>query len=193
MIHSRAVRAIIAALLALALDSAPRAAVTFEDLLEEGSLEFTLTEDFVDVPPEPNPVFLYERAVRHQDAALEIRYAIRPIARASVEYEDPHNAAPDPNHLYAMMFRTLVDELAGGGDTPLREYPADQALDKFNADWAAAATFDVVNDFSRTYRQGLLIAIHKNNIADVYTIFLFDDSAAVKTRIKANLSNLLFR
>ena len=193
MIRSRAVRSICAALLTVALGGASLAAVTFEDLLEEGSLELVLSDDFMEVPLEPNPVFAYERAVRHRAAALEIRYAVRPIARASVEYEDPHNAAPDPNHLYAMMFRTLVDELAGGGDSPLREYPADQARTMFNADWAAASTFDLAPEFSQSFRQGLLLAIHKNNKADAYVVFLFDDYADVKDKIKSNLSSLLFR
>ena len=156
-------------------------------------MTFTEPEGFSNVSPEPNSIMIYEKALRHNDAAMEIRYAIRPIARATVEYEDPHNAAPDPNHLYAMLFRTIVDGLAGGGDTPLREYPADKALEKFEADWAAAAVFDVDANFSRSYRQGLLIAIHKSNKADAYTIFLFDDYDTVKAEIKDNLSNLRFR
>ena len=187
------IRGALAALLVLTLGSAPGATITFEDLLDEASMTFSAPEDFSIVPLAPNPIMNYEKALRRDDAAMEIRYAIRPIARATVEYEDPHNAAPDPNHLYAMMFRTLVDALAAGGDTPLREYPADQAREKFNADWAAAAVFDVDAGFSTAYKQGLLIAMHKNEKADAYEIFLFDDYTVVKAEINANLGSLRFK
>ena len=131
-----------------------------------------------------------EKALRRDDAAMEIRYAIRSTARATVEYEGPHNDAPDPNHLYAMMFRALVDALAAGGDTPLREYPADQAREKSNADWAAAAVFDVDTGLNSANKQGLLIAMHKNEKGDAYEIFRLDDYTAVKAEINANLGSL---
>lgn len=184
---------ILTLVLTVVFSDAPRAAITFEDLLIEASLEFTAPEQYGDVQPEANSVMLYERALRRQDKALEIRYAIRPIARARVEYEDPHNAAPDPDHIFAMMFRTLVDSLAAGGNTPVGEFSTDQARAQFNADWAAAAVFDVAESFSRDFRQGLLIAMHKNGQADAYMIFLFDDYAQVKTAIKKNMSTLRFR
>ena len=180
-------------IVALTFSHALAAAITFEDLLNEAALEFTEPEAYSDVQPEANTVFPYERALRRQDEALEIRYAIRPIARVRVEYEDPHNAAPDPNHLFAMMFRALVDNLAAGGDTPLQEFSTEQARDQFNADWAAAAVFDVSENFSRRFKQGLLIAMHKNDQADAYMIFLFDDYAQVKAAIKENMNTLRFR
>ena len=93
------IRGALAAVLVLGLGNVPGAAITFEVLLDEGSMTFTEPEGFSNVPPEPNSIMNYEKALRHNDAVMEIRYAIRPIARATVEYEDPHNAAPDPNHL----------------------------------------------------------------------------------------------
>jgi hypothetical protein len=178
---------------ALLPGGAALAAITFEDLLDEGALTYVEPEGFTEVRPGTNPLLPFERAMRAADESLEIRYVIRPVARAKVEYDDPHNAAPDPNHLYAMMFRALLDELADGGNAPLREYPPEQALEKFNADWAAAAVFDVDRRFSDTFHQALLIAMHKDQRADAYMIFLFDDYARAKSAIRRNMRTLRFR
>jgi hypothetical protein len=62
----------------------------------------------------------------------------------------------------------------------------------FNADWAAAAVFDVEPDFTREYAGGLMLAMHKNRIADAYVIYLFNDYQAAKSRINENLTTLVF-
>lgn len=189
----RLLRVAVALVVGLGAATQTPADITFDDLLNEGSLKFVPPEGFTELQPQANPVMFYERALRRPDAKLEIRYAVRPIARAQVEYEDPHNAAPDPNHLYAMLFRTMLDALADGGDVPLREYSTDEAKDKFNADWAAAAVFDVADDFGTDMDQGLLIAMHKEQRADAYVIFLYDDYAQVKSSITEHLTSLHFR
>ena len=169
------------------------ASVTFEDLLIESDLEFMDPPDFSAVKLKSNNVLPYEKAHQLPDGSLEIRYAIRPLSRVQIEYEDPHSSAPDPNHLFPLIFQSLVEDLAANLNSPTREYPAEQAQEQFNADWAAAATFDVVETFSDRHRQALLLAIHKNHKADAYVIFLFDDYSSVKSQIKRNMENLRFR
>lgn len=72
------------------------------------------------------------------------------------------------------------------------EDPHNPAPDLFNADWAAAAVFDVNEEFSYRFDQGLLIAMHKTGKADAYVVFLFDDYAEVKSSIKENMVALRF-
>ena len=169
------------------------ATVTFNDLLDESALHLTTPSGFISVSPEMNDVLPYEHAHQLSSGELEIRYAIRPLSRVEIDYEDPHNAAPDPNHLFPLMFQTLVSELAANKNSPTREYSLDQASSEFNADWAAAATFDIVESFSSQYSQALILAMHKNHKADAYVIFLFDDYSAVKGEIKRNMRNLRFK
>ena len=78
------------------------------------------------------------------------------------------------------MFESLATRLSGGRHAPSNAYPPDQAREKFNADWAAAAVFDTVEDFATDHKQGLLVAIHRNKVSDAYLVFLFDDYPAVK-------------
>ncbi len=109
-----------------------------------------------------------------------------------IAYDDPHSNAPDPNHIFPMMFQTLIDLLSDGKHTPTREYPPEQARSRFNADWAAAALFDEDPRFAEQHKLALMIAIHKNDLADAYTIYLFDDYKQVRPVINATLGSLRF-
>ncbi len=164
----------------------------FEQLLDESGLRFSPPAGFADLTPEPNPVLPYERALRHESGLLEIRYIIRPLGRISIDYSDPHNAAPEPNHLFPLLFESLINALSSSGNTPNREYPPAQAAELFNAGWAAAAVFDVNSEFSGRYRQALMIGMHKDNRADAYSVFLYNEYPQVKELIDGVLSNLSF-
>jgi len=164
----------------------------FQQRLKEAGLTFTAPQGFNPLPPLANPVLPYEHAIRGQDGKLEVRYAIRPLSRVRIDYSDPHNSAPEPNHLFNMLFVSLTEQLSAGGDTPRREYTAEQAKELFNADWAAAAVFDVSQQLSQDYSQGLLVAIHKNDQADAYMVYLFNSYPEVKQRIHTTLPSLRF-
>jgi len=165
---------------------------TFDLLLTESGMELVVPDGFTVAEIRPNARFIYDRAYASPDGALEIRYAIRPLGWIRIDYEDPHSAAPDPNHMFPLMFQSLVTRLSAGRHSPTREYPFAQAREKFNADWAAAAVFDIDSGFATDHRQTLVIAMHKNALADAYAIFLFDDYAPVKQRINDNLNSLRF-
>jgi len=164
----------------------------FKQLLEESGLRIESSPGFTDIPVTPNPVFHYEHAQRHSSGALEIRYIIRPLGRLSIDYSDPHNAAPEPNHLFPLLFESLMNELSRGGNTPNREYSQSDARELFNAGWASAAVFDVNPEFSSAYSQALLIGIHKDGLADAYSVFLYNEYSQAKDYIKQTLSSLSF-
>ena len=165
---------------------------SFQQLLGESQLEFTTPEGFQPLSPMANPVLPYEHAIRTDDAKLEVRYAIRPLGRVKTHSDDSHNSAPEPNLRFNRLFASLAEQLASGGDTPRREYNREQAKELFNADWAAAAVFDVNPQFCPDYRQGLLVAIHKNGRADAYMVYLFNTYPEVKQRVHTTLSALKF-
>ena len=94
----------------------------FQHLLSEAGLSYSAPRDFTPLAPAANPVLPYEHAIRTKDEKLEVRYAIRPLNRVKIDYSDPHNSAPEPNHLFNMLFASLTEQLASGGNTPRREY-----------------------------------------------------------------------
>ncbi len=164
----------------------------FTALIDESEMRLQLPEGYREKAVRPNEVFDYDRAVASPDGRLEIRYTVRPFKRLHIEYDDPHGSAPDPNHIFPLMFQSVATRLSGGGYTPTKEYPVEQARQLFNADWAAAGVFDVAPDYGSQYKQGLVLAMHRSTVADAYVVFLFDDYAAVKKELKQVLSSLAF-
>ena len=165
---------------------------SFNELLAESELRYQRPAGFEDLPPGHNPILDYEHALRSDDGLLEIRFAVRPLKRLRIDYDDPHGAVPDPNHIFPLVFESLASRLAAGRHTPSNAYPPEQARERFNADWAAAAVFDTNEEFASSHSQGLLVAIHRNKIADAYIVFLFEDYAAVKERMNQAMRTLVF-
>ena len=164
----------------------------FASLLHESGLRFTMPAGFHEIAVENDYVLPYEKRLRTDDKGLEIRYAIRPLKRIEIAYDDPHNAAPHPNDLFEMLFRTISETLAGQTYVRSHIYNTDQARKKYNAGWAAAAVFDVSSDVSKKYKQGLLLAIHHNDKADAYLLFLTNDLEKQKAAIKKAQTSLTF-
>lgn len=165
---------------------------SFDRLLEESGLVLNKGDRLVDdVVPETD-LYAFQKALRHRDLPVKIYYAVRPLARMKIDYEDPHSNAPDPDHIFPMVFQALIGRLAVNGSSPSRVYPQAKARELFNADWAAAALFDTEPDLNSGYRSALLVAIHKNARADAYALFVFDDPKPVKAEIDAALASLRF-
>lgn len=164
----------------------------FDSLLKESELVFSKPDDFKDLSPGSNDVLNYERAVLSPDRSLEIRIAVRPLKRMEIEYIDPHGAVPDPNHIFPLVFESLVSRLSAGRHSPSREYSVADAKKYFNADWAAAALFDTSPDFNTEYNQGVALGLHRTRVSDAYVIFLFNDYARIKPIMDRAMTSLVF-
>jgi len=175
---------------AAATDSDARRA--FDRLLTEAGLQMQPRARFIELQPQANGILPYEHAIRHESGDLEVRFIVRPLGRIEIEYNDPHNAAPEPNHLFPLLFESITNRLSVGGETPTSTFPETEALKKFNANWAAATAFDINPEFAGDYRNALLVGIHKNETADAYTVFLYNDHQRAKILINESLSILSF-
>ena len=134
----------------------------------------------------------YERALRSPSGDLEIRLAVRPLKRLRIDYDDPHGAIPDPNHIFPLMFESLASRLGGGRHAPSNPYPPQEAQSRFNADWAAAAVFDVAAEFESPHAHGLLLAMHRNKVSDAYVVVLFDDYDTLRAHLDEVMQIVVF-
>ena len=184
---------LIAVVASMAITLPASAAVSFVQLLGEAQLKLQLPKGFRPLPTQPNPLLDYEAAYGTTSGAVEVRYAVRPLQRVRRSYDRNQEDAPDPDYIFPLVFGTFVEQLAGGTRPPSREYPPGVAKDIFNADWAAAAVFDVDPRFGGRYRQAFFIAMHKYGVADAYVVFLFDDYGQVKETVQSALPALSFR
>ena len=166
---------------------------TFQELLTEAGLELSVPDGFNEIELKKIPLLQHEKAIRSADGKLELRYVIRPLSRIEIDYSDPHSAVPEPNHMFNMLFHTMIGNLTKRGSrSPTKEYSQAQAKEFFNADWAALGVFDVVPEYSGQYSQVMLLAMHKNDLADAYTVFLFNDYAEVKETVQQSMDSLKF-
>lgn len=175
---------------AAAIDKTAREA--FDQLLLESGLRIENQQSYADIPIQANPVLPYEHAMKHESGALELRFIVRPLSRIEIEYNDPHNAAPEPNHLFPLLFESITNRLSVGSDTPSSTFSQSEAQKSFNASWAAASVFDVRPEFANGYRNGLLIGMHRNEMADAYTVFLYNDHELAKPLINEVISIMSF-
>ena len=167
--------------------------VAFSQLLQESDLQIAAAPGFEPVAqsdPEATP---YEHAIRHASGALEIRFIVRPLNRIEIEYNDPHNAAPEPNHLFPLLFESLTNQLTvRGGDAPSTTFTEEEAAKNFNADWAAVSVFEIAPEYSTDYRSAILVAMHRNDRADAYTLLLYNNHAFAKPLIDRSLAIMSF-
>jgi len=185
------------ALLALAwlggaLAAAP-AAQDFAELLDEAGMVYQLPPGYAPAPVEFNPVLPYQHRVVSDDGQVEIRYVVLPLDRVEIDYDDPHSSAPEPDHLFTLLFPGILTEISGWGRYKSREYPEDEALRLFRADWAAVAVLEVTPEYSPERRQALVVALHRNGHADAYQIFLGNDVKRLGEEAKRVQAALRFR
>lgn len=168
-------------------------AAVFEQLLKEANLHIQAPGDFRATAVQENSILPYEHALRHDSGAIEVRFIVRPLSRITIDYSDPHNAAPEPEHLFPLLFESITNRLSTDSNTPSSTFSEAIAESSFNAHWAAAAAFDVDPRFASGYSSALLIAMHRNRVADAYTLFLYNDDEIAKPMINELLSVMSFR
>ena len=179
--------------LAFALAEAPESPwAFFQRILDEAGMVYERPEGYEEVMPEPNPVLNYLYRVRNPETGVEIRYLVVPIRRIAVDYDDPHASAPDPDHIFSLLFPSLLTQLAADGRYREKEYPSLEARKLFNAEWAAAGTFTPNPKFA-PYAHGFMVAMHRIGRADAFEIFLANDLEALKAAVLNHQGALRFR
>jgi len=166
----------------------------FQVLLSESNLVFDLASDLQET--EAHPDLNCNRSYTTIDRAIRVCIMVRPIGRMTIDYDDPHSSAPDPNQIYPLLFESLVNSLSDHRRTLSQAYSPDQAHELFGADWANAAAFDLREEFASKAEYGnnaLLIASHKHQHADVYLLFTYRAPELAKARIPNYLSLLRFK
>jgi len=164
----------------------------FQKVLDEAGMTYRLPPGYRERPPEPNDVLVYHYRVANPETGVEIRYLVIPIDRIKVDYDDPHASAPEPDHLFSLLFPSVLTQVAVDGGYREKEYPGLEALRIFGADWAAAGVLTPNPKFA-PFAHCMVIAMHKNGRADAFEFFLADDLAALKKAVLAHQGALRYR
>jgi len=153
----------------------------FKTLLAEACIEFTPPPGFVPCPVRENNVFAYQYAVRSPAGDLEVRYRIDSFARLEAERKAASAGMEMPasvslNQMYESNFVAILYNLSGGVLAESTVLKPETTAILYEADWSALCFVRLTNnDFAPDYDSAYVLAIHKNWIADVYVIGLYND------------------
>lgn len=152
----------------------------FQVLLNETGVELTPPDGFVPCATRENSVFAYQYAHRSSSGDLELRYRIDSIKRLKEERRIANEgievlASVDLNKLHEMAYMAALFNLSGGETRTVHVHPHEVAREAFGADWAAACFIPLANnDFAPGYDAAVAFCFHKDDIADVYLIGVFN-------------------
>jgi hypothetical protein len=92
---------------------------------------YELPEGYAPAPVEFNEVLPYQYRVVSHDGQVEIRYVVFPLDRVEIDYDDPHSSAPEPDHLFTLLFPGILTRSRVGAATSPRNTPRTRRCGSF--------------------------------------------------------------
>lgn len=156
--------------------------IKFNKVLEETGITFKMPEGSVKTPVVKNRQIFYQYAVKYPDRNLEIRYTVVPMAKRVAEYQEfqkshaPGSSMVDPNKMFEISAYVTATN-AGGGiqDTTIkgRKFPTADVKKEFGADYGGFLMVPIKNNsFGTDYKFCSMVALQKDNVANVYIFYL---------------------
>jgi len=137
----------------------------FWNLLQENKMVYSIPRNYSQTPVLKNDDVEYDFAIKSKDNTLEIRYRIWPIIRLQ----------QNSNTLSDGMLLTMALNISGGKMVNPQPFPKENVEEEFGADKGFTAMVPTNSEFGKGYKMCMINVIHKENVADAYTFYLFDD------------------
>lgn len=143
--------------------------LSFKTILERKNLVLDTPQNFKEIPIKDNPDIKYQYALKHDSLDFEIRFFVTDINQALDLPDDKRSLS---------LFTSIVLNASGEA---LPQIPKIQELGQgiasmeYNANWVANSSFYAKSFFSKGFDINSVIALRKNDVAEVYIFFLFND------------------
>ncbi|HXF90713.1 MAG TPA: hypothetical protein VNJ29_02150 [Candidatus Nitrosotenuis sp.] len=137
----------------------------FWNLLQENKMMYSLPSGFVQTPIITNSDVEYDFAIKSKDKKMEIRYKIWPIIRPE----------QNSNNMSDAMLLTMALNISNGKMVTPNQFPEQSVKEEFGADKGSTTMVPTDSEFGKGYKMCMINVIHKENVADAYTFYLFDD------------------
>jgi hypothetical protein len=173
--------------------------VNFKDQLAIAGMMIDMPKGFVETKIISNQQMNYEYAIKHPEKNFEVRYAIRPLGELIKSYnENEKNKKPgdiniNPNQFFASSFQATCLNISGGQMPRVNQFPKQAVKSEFNADWGATTFMKVGKEFGQQYQFCMLVAIHKDNLADAYIFYLSDKQETISELVEPVFHSLKFK
>lgn len=173
--------------------------VSFQRQLENSAMTFEMPKGFVETTVIANKQMGYEYAIKHESKQFEVRFAIRPLSNLIKTYQEQEkNKKPGavnihPNRFYATSFQAIVLNISGGLMPQLSQFPKPAVKSEFNAEWGATTFCEVAKEFGQNYKYCMVVAIHKDDLADAYYFYLSDKQETISQFVEPVFHCLKFK
>lgn len=185
-------------LTALSLPAAAGQGDNFTKILDGHRMIFQMPDNYTETEVKKNEDVSYEFAVKSKKNKLEIRYAVFSLIQDVKEYQEWKNSKNkngvtlDPNTIYEMFSFTVAANIAGSESFKKTVFDSESVKNEFNADWGASYLVECKSEFGKGYKYALITALHKDDVANAYIIFLFDDFDVAQSEIKTAFYSMKF-
>ncbi|MES2239168.1 MAG: hypothetical protein V4497_02800 [Bacteroidota bacterium] len=171
----------------------------FQEKLLEAKMSFEMPKDFKEVPIISNMQMNYDYAIKHVEKNFEVRFALHPLDKMLKDHiEKEKNKKPDevnfnPNKLYQGSFVAIAFNIAGGKmPKGSSTFPKEAIKSEFNADWGAMTMVEAGKEFGQDYKYCMMVALHKEDVADAYYFYLANDQQTLKELMQPVFHSLKF-
>lgn len=150
----------------------------FNDLLDRAQMTFVAPEGLKSTRIIENRQMNYEYALKYPATDFEVRYAVRPLDNLLKDYaqkeknKQPGDINIHPNKLHNSLLQAAIMNISGGQQPEIKTFDKNAVKQEFNADWGALAFFETGKEFGQDYKYCLVVAIHKDDVADAYFFYL---------------------
>lgn len=172
---------------------------SFEKTIENNSLVLDQPVGFVKTEPIKNAGMMYEYAVIDTAKHIEIRYAVRSLIERVKEYKKWQETKKEgeirinPNTTASASFMAISMNIANDFSKPpaVQQFPLESVKKDFNADGGFFTVITPTKNFGKNYKFCMMVAIHKEDIADAYIFILSDDMENIKKHVTPVIFNAL--
>ena len=171
----------------------------FQEKLLKAKMNFEMPKGFQETAIIANEQMNYDYAIKHVEKNFEVRFSLRPLddmLKANLEKEKnkkPGEINISPNKLYQGSFVAIAFNISGGkmlkGSST---FPPEAIKAEFNADWGAMTIVEAGKEFAQDYKYCMMVAIHKDDVADAYYFYLANDQQTLKEQMQPVFHSLKF-
>ncbi len=178
------------AMIILSISGYSQSLEKFNITLNDCGMNVVIPSGYIEKEIIKNNDMNYDYAIKKADSDFELRYAIRPIRFKKYEntkiQEEIESQVPFRNSQYYIILQTTILNITGGNEYEIQAFNKDAVKNEFNADWGASAFIELNSDFGKGYKYCMVVAIHKDNVADAYYFYLSN----TKENISENMDPL---
>lgn len=171
-----------------ASEQKPESHSGFQALLDEARVVVSIPEGFAST----ERFGFCDQAFESVKQDMVMCLMLRPLSRMEIDYDDPHSSAPNPNQVFPLLFESMLNQLSDYSDQTIQAFEQEYALQHFYADWAQAASFSLKETIGLPHKDALLIALHKDHIADAYLLVSYEAPELAKKTLVSDAPVLRF-